>query len=859
MAATVVWGVATEVPAQRQSPPEENKASAAGAETPGRAADAGQRDKHPATNGQNRMGSSVADSRDRWLLRGSRKKGFEHLGLDSEGTGRQRVNLLQQPARLEFDDPEEQLRLPDAWTVFAPVYFDDPAPAACELRSLPERLELAGRPLTRKRARPDGARLDLAPLIGGTMPKVGALVYIPFSLDRDEEVAFGFGADWWLQAWIDGREVCTTFPPGNRTFPPTAFDQVHTVALAQGEHLLVIRFASGTATSHLHLSARRRLWATEREIDDGRWRCTRRKTDGSAAVAWELARAGDTLDWSLRYAGPGTVSQVRLILPFNAMVTPTVLLPARIGDGGVSFGPWLLVAPDFGHLKVEAEGRGDWQATMEGKRGGGLANRHSHVMPPTEREGPSREHVARLGYLPQTLDLVFCLTSPLRDGDRAGLKLSPVELTKPAGLDAALWKRIRRPYLNQWQPSSNWTPRKDEWMLLGNNALSDVAPACAFYYGEPMLFWDEIVPGIKASALLRSTVDHALHCHVARDGHCISFFDHEIHFCANPCFIIAAWQYWKLSRDREWLSAHLAVLHRIGDFLARRDVDLDGLVESWNAGNAGTLREPDRADVYYEFTNFGWKNAYSNAFIYKAWRCLAEMLAAGGHPNGAGHYLALAEKLRQAYVAKLLNPATGWFAGWVSADGAMHDYGYTFVNGMAVAYGLVSPAEGRVILERLVRKSHEIGFTAWRCGVPMNLIPVSQADWIQPSITLDGQAAPEAAGAGEVCPPFGFHPYNGGTSGALTWPYLLGLQTAGLNEEADRILNAMLGHAEAGLFQNGIVNSGGSGAEFHRFDGRTTGYEGYLPEVWNFLMAAFTRNPAMRGRLLGSPEAPTGE
>ena len=164
MAATVVWGVATEVPAQRQSPPEENKASAAGAETHGRAADAGQRDKHPATNGQNRMGSSVADSRDRWLLRGSRKKGFEHLGLDSEGTGRQRVNLLQQPARLEFDDPEEQLRLPDAWTVFAPVYFDDPAPAACELRSLPERLELAGRPLTRKRARPDGARLDLAPL-----------------------------------------------------------------------------------------------------------------------------------------------------------------------------------------------------------------------------------------------------------------------------------------------------------------------------------------------------------------------------------------------------------------------------------------------------------------------------------------------------------------------------------------------------------------------------------------------------------------------------------------------------------------------------------------------------------------------
>jgi hypothetical protein len=69
----------------------------------------------------------------------------------------------------------------------------------------------------------------------------------------------------------------------------------------------------------------------------------------------------------------------------------------------------------------------------------------------------------------------------------------------------------------------------------------------------------------------------------------------------------------------------------------------------------------------------------------------------------------------------------------------------------------------------------------------------------------------------------------------------------------------MLRRAEAGLFQNGVVNRGTAGAEFFLFDGRTTGYEGYLPEVWNFLMAAFTRNPAMRGRLLGSPEAPTGE
>jgi hypothetical protein len=400
-------------------------------------------------------------------------------------------------------------------------------------------------------------------------------------------------------------------------------------------------------------------------------------------------------------------------------------------------------------------------------------------------------------------------------------------------------------------------------MLLGNNALSDVAPCVTFYYAEPMLFWHELTPGISVATLLRATVDHALHCHVARDGHCISFFDHETHFMANPAFIIAAWQYWRLSRDGTWLAAHLPVLHRIGEFLVRRDVDGDGLVESWNSGNAGNLREPDRADVYFEYMNFGWKNACTNAYIYKAWNCLAEMLETAGKAGGAAYYRTQAGKLRRAYAERFISREHGWFVSWISQDGEVHDYCHTFVNGLAVAYGLVPPEAGRTILERVVRQSHAIGFTAWDCGVPANLLPVRRADMMQPEITLDGtpntsdpshwpEDLTEAAA-------FGYRAPNGVISGMLTWLYLLGLQTAGLHEEADRILDAMLRRAEAGLFQNGVLNRGTAGAEFFLFDGRTTGYEGYLPEVWNFLMAAFTRNPAMRGRLLGSPEAPTGE
>ena len=84
----------------------------------------------------------------------------------------------------------------------------------------------------------------------------------------------------------------------------------------------------------------------------------------------------------------------------------------------------------------------------------------------------------------------------------------------------------------------------------------------------------------------------------------------------------------------------------------------------------------------------------------------------------------------------------------------------------------------------------------------------------------------------------------------LVWPYLLGLQVAGLNNEADRILEAMIQSAQKGLFQNGIVNVGYGGAEHFYSNGLTCGYEGYLPESFNFLMGCFTRDPEMRKRML---------
>jgi hypothetical protein len=253
--------------------------------------------------------------------------------------------------------------------------------------------------------------------------------------------------------------------------------------------------------------------------------------------------------------------------------------------------------------------------------------------------------------------------------------------------------------------------------------------------------------------------------------------------------------------------------------------------------------------------NFGYKNSWTNLISYRAFMCLAELLDETGRHDGADYYRKKGALLKQAFVNNFLSTQNGWFVSWISLDGEIHDYCHTFINGMAVAYGMVPPDQGKKILEKVVAKSKTIGFTNWQLGIPANLIPCKKEDMIGPRIGIDGNPVKndfywpdnltdEAA--------FGNRYTDGTIHPPLVWTYLLGLQVAGLNEESDRILNAMIKSAQEGLFQNGIVNVGYGGAEHFYSNGLTCGYEGYLPESFNFLMACFTRNPEMRKRLLGS-------
>ena len=58
----------------------------------------------------------------------------------------------------------------------------------------------------------------------------------------------------------------------------------------------------------------------------------------------------------------------------------------------------------------------------------------------------------------------------------------------------------------------------------------------------------------------------------------------------------------------------------------------------------------------------------------------------------------------------------------------------------------------------------------------------------------------------------------------------------------------MLERQQAGLFQNGVVNEYPKGMDWVTWEGKPCGYEGYLADVYFFLMAAVLREPAMQAR-----------
>ena len=525
---------------------------------------------------------------------------------------------------------------------------------------------------------------------------------------------------------------------------------------------------------------------------------------------------GDRLTLSIAAGGAdkNRIEFVEVIFPFAPRVTPTTVLASAWDEDGSLRLPAIVSAPDYGQMLLSDSNHAGLRARLEGSR------------------------------KDQTVDLALELPR-LGSGETYKLDLVPVHLDPPQGLaDEALWQEVRRAWFNIWQPSSRWGEQDRPFSapagVLANNVISDPVSFALPFYAD-LALWTPVLPGnISIAAHTRRTIEWWLDYRTRRSGEVTGYWDIANFLDANAGPLIAAWDYVEATGDRDWLARRIENLEIIADFLARRDTDGDGLAEATQSGNYGTLRQPARSCCWWDALNCGHKDGYSNAFIYRAWRCLADLERQLDRRAPQERYTQLAARLKASYVKALYNPQSGWLGWWRSADGELHDYATPVVNGLAIEYGLVDPAEGRKILARLRNKMQALGFKRFDLGFPGVLVPVRRVDYIVP----EGIGLPQREDGTDT---FGQY-MNGGISAGQGSHFVNAHYVVGEHEHGEKMLHAMLERQASIGFHNGIRDKAGEGLDWTTWDGKPCGYEGYLADVFLLLLGVLLREPAFRAR-----------
>jgi len=471
-------------------------------------------------------------------------------------------------------------------------------------------------------------------------------------------------------------------------------------------------------------------------------------------------------------------------------------------------------APDFGQMLLRITPSGEISGRLEGSR-------DNH-----------------------TVDLVLELPQ-LDATHKYSFSFAPVALAPPQGLeDEALWRLARRGWFNAFQPTARWGEQNRAFSapsgILANNVLSDPCSFSLIFYADHMLWTPIVAEGISVAELVRHAIEFWLEQRTHMTGEVVGYWDYVNFLDANAGPVICAWDYEEATGDLAWLEKTISRLEFVADFHARRDQDSDGLVEATQSGNANMLIEPDRSSNWFDAVNYGHKDAYANAVIYRSWRCLADLESKLHREDQRARYARLAERLKAAYARFLYNPETGWIGGWRSQDGKLHDYASPAVNGLAIEYGLVDLEEGKKIVEKIWAKMQAAGFNRPELGIPPTLDPIHRSDYIQP----DGLGSPSREDGADT-----FQQYeNGGISAGHSLHFLVASYQVGQGEKADKVLRAMLGRQQGGGFQNGVQNAGYKGIDWTTWDGKPCGYEGYLADVYYFLPAVLLREPSFRAR-----------
>lgn len=397
-----------------------------------------------------------------------------------------------------------------------------------------------------------------------------------------------------------------------------------------------------------------------------------------------------------------------------------------------------------------------------------------------------------------------------------------------------LYDGFRRNFLNIFQIN----PRL---RTLANNSSSDPCAFTVYMYAEMAARGPSLAPGLTCLDLVRLSLERYLS---GMKGYGeVGYNDawegtdrpawgapHDS-LDSRPSLLIAAGIYINTTNDLTWAHRHWPQLLIWMRKMLATDTSGNGLIKYFFSGDADAFtryRSPPRPANWWDTIGFGHEDAYSNALAYRACILMSQVAKKIGKIAEAAKFRRHAVKLKQSYAATFLHKETGLLGGWRDAAGTLHDYCFTFVQGVAVTYGLLDFAEARRVMDALLGKMQAVGYANFQYGMPGNLIPIRQDDYFP---TLRRWGYPSKADGADT-----FQIYeNGGATAAFTYFTIKALYKLGRREDARKILYPMLKSFALGNFQGPCRD--GMSKDWKSWTGKCWGYEGFLVDGYLALLA----------------------
>ena len=406
------------------------------------------------------------------------------------------------------------------------------------------------------------------------------------------------------------------------------------------------------------------------------------------------------------------------------------------------------------------------------------------------------------------------------------------------GENDPIYDGFRRGFLNIFQINPNsWT--------LANNASSDPVPFVLHSYAEYARNCPPLPGNLSAvDDLLRPTVERYLDGFLGygqagygcspsspANSELVPWPSPWTTLDTLPSLLISAAICTEGDRNCKWARDRWGKIMAMALEMISADRDGNGLIEYPRSGNYGEqVSEESRPSNWWDCINFGHEDAYSNALVYRACRMLAPLAVRLEHHDDAKTLNCFADRLKEAYVPAFLNPETGILAGWRSADGQLHDYWFTFVQSVAVSYGLVEGPLAADLMDRIFTKMEEVGFNRFDLGLPGNLVPIKKGDYQSDETPPERFGVPRLEDGSD-----GFQFYeNGGATGCWVYYMIKALCITGRMKRASELMRAMLKSYANNTFLG--FGENGMSRDWRDWNGGCHGYEGLLVENFKALL-----------------------